>query len=263
MRVTLVESAAQLVGHEDPEIAAGMARILTNDGVQVRTGSQVVRAESARGGARMLLKDGTAITADRIVLAAGRKPFTADLGLETLGIEADDAGAVAVDDRCQVRGQLHVWAAGDVTNLAPYTHGANYQARVVTGNLLGDRKTADYSAIPRVIYTEPAMASVGLTAARARAAGLNVLTATRDLADEARTFVDGAAAGGLMLVADRDRRVLVGAAALGPGADSWIGEATVAIRARVPLEVLAEVVHAFPTYGEAFEVPLRELASEA
>jgi pyruvate/2-oxoglutarate dehydrogenase complex dihydrolipoamide dehydrogenase (E3) component len=261
--VTLVESAAALVGQEEPEIAAGMARILTDDGVQVKTGTQVVRAEPARGGARVLLKDGTALAADRIVLAAGRKPFTADLGLATLGIGTDDAGAIAVDNRCRVRGQQHVWAAGDVTNLAPYTHGANYQARVVTGNLLGNPSTADYSAIPRVIYTEPPMASVGLTAARARAAGLNVLTAARDLADEARTAIDRAAAGSLVLVADRDRRVLVGAAALGPGADSWIGEATVAIRARVPLDVLVDVVHAFPTYGEAFEVPLRELASRA
>jgi pyruvate/2-oxoglutarate dehydrogenase complex dihydrolipoamide dehydrogenase (E3) component len=261
--VTLVEAAAQLVGQEEPEIGAGMARILTADGVQVKTGTQVVRAEPSRGGARVLLKDGSAITADRIILAAGRKPFTADLGLETLGINADHTGAIAVDDRCQVRGQQHVWAAGDVTGLAPYTHGANYQARVVSGNLLGDRPTADYSAIPRVIYTEPPMACVGLTAARARATGLNVLTATRDLADEARTATDGAAAGSLVLVADRDRRVLVGAAALGPGADSWIGEATVAIRARVPLNVLADVVHAFPTYSEAFEVPFRQLASRA
>lgn len=261
--VTLVEAAAQLVGQEEPEIATGMARILTADGVQVKTGVHVVRAEPARGGARVLLEDGSELTADRIVLAAGRKPVTADLGLEALGIETEDSGAIAVDDRCRVRGQQHLWAAGDVTGLAPYTHGANYQARVVTGNLLGDRPTADYSAIPRVIYTEPPMASVGLTAARARASGLNVLTASRDLADEARTATDTAAAGSLVLVADRDRRVLVGAAALGPGADSWISEATVAIRARVPLDVLADVVHAFPTYSEAFEVPLRQLASRA
>ncbi len=261
--ITLVEAATQLVGQEEPEIAAGMARMLTADGVRVMTSAHVVRAEAAPGGARLLFEDGSAISADRVVLAAGRKPFTADLGLDALGIDADDTGAIPVDDRCQVRGQQHVWAAGDVTGLAPYTHGANYQARVVTGNLLGDRPTADYSAIPRVIYTEPPMASVGLTAARARAAGLNVLTATRDLANEARTATDGAAAGSLVLVADRDRRVLVGAAALGPGADSWISEATVAIRARVPLDVLTDVVHAFPTYSEAFEVPLRQLASRA
>jgi pyruvate/2-oxoglutarate dehydrogenase complex dihydrolipoamide dehydrogenase (E3) component len=124
----------------------------------------------------VLFEDGSVITADRIVLAAGRGPFTADLGLDALGIDAEDSGAIAVKDRCQVRGQQHVWAAGDVTGLVPYTHGANYQARVVTGNLLGDRPTADYSAIPRVIYTEPPMASAGLTAARARATGLNVLT---------------------------------------------------------------------------------------
>ncbi len=261
--VTLVEPAFQLAAHEEPEIAAGLARILAADGVRLLAGAQVIEAEPAPAGARVRLLDGSALDASRLILATGRTPATAGLGLDAIGITPLDSGALSVDSQCRVTGQDHVWAAGDVTGLAPYTHGANYQARVVTGNLLGEQLTADYTAIPRVIYTEPAMAGVGLTAARARAAGRDVMVATANLADQARAATDSAAAGTLVLVADRDRNVLVGASALGPGADSWIAEATVAIRGQVPLAVLADVVHAFPTIGEGFEVPLRELASRA
>jgi dihydrolipoamide dehydrogenase len=199
--------------------------------------------------------------ADRVILAAGRTPATAGLGLEAIGITPQESGALSVDDHCRVAGQAHVWAAGDVTALAPYTHGANYQARVVTDNLLGGRASADYRAIPRAIYTEPPLAAVGLTRAQARAAGLDTMTATAELATMARAATDAAAAGPLVLVADRARGVLVGASALGPGADGWIMEAAVAIRGEVPLAVLADVVHPFPTIGQGYEVPLRELAA--
>jgi dihydrolipoamide dehydrogenase len=209
-----------------------------------------------------MLDDGSAAEADRIVIAAGRKPATEGLGLDVLGIEPGEKGALRVDGHGRVQGQQHVWAAGDVTALAPFTHGANYQARVVTANLLGGNATADYRAIPRVIYTEPPLASVGLNAAQARAKGIDVLTETAMMSQTARSATDGPPDGRLVLTADRARGVLVGAAALGEGADSWISEATVAIRAQVPIALLAEVVHPFPTFAEAYEVPLRELARQ-
>jgi pyruvate/2-oxoglutarate dehydrogenase complex dihydrolipoamide dehydrogenase (E3) component len=263
--VTLVESAGQLAGHEDARIAADLAAVLRGSGVDVRLGVSITGlAAAASRSARALLSDGTAVEAARVILAVGRTPATAGLGLAAIGVRPGEDGALRVDDHCRVEGQEHVWAAGDVTGIAPYTHGANYQARVVTENLLGGSRAADYRAIPRIIYTEPPLASVGLTEAQAREAGTDVLTATADVAQMARAATDGAAdraaAGRLVLTADRARGVLIGAAAVGPHADDWICEAVVAIRARVPLGVLADVVHPFPTYAQSYEVPLRELA---
>jgi len=257
-----VESADQLIGNDDPRIAADLATVLRGSDVNVRLGVSVTRLEPAAGGmARALLSDRTTVEASRVVLAVGRAPATGGLGLEAIGVTPTEAGALRVHDDCRVEGQEHVWAAGDVTGIVPYTHGANYQARVVTANLLGGSRVADYRAIPRIVYTEPPLASVGLTEAQAREAGIDVMTATADVSQMARAATDGTAAGRLILTADRARGVLIGAAAVGPRADDWISEATVAIRACVPLAVLADVVHPFPTYAQAYEVPLRELAA--
>ena len=260
--VTMIEPGDQVASGEDAAVAGQLAAVLRGGGVIVRTGTGIDRvAPGPAGGVRAELDDGSAAEASQLILAAGRAPATAGLGLEAIGVTPLPSGALSVDEHCRVTGQEHVWAAGDVTGIAPYTHGANYQARVVTDNLLGGRAAADYRAIPRVIYTEPPVAGVGLTERRARTAGLEVDTATMDLSQLARPATDGTAAGLLVLVADRARGVLVGASAVGPGADDWITEAGVAIRGEVPLAVLADVVHPFPTFAQAYEVPLRELAA--
>lgn len=259
-RVTMVEPGDQLLGREETSIAQALAQVLRDDGVDVRLGTEAERMQPCHAGARVHLSDGTAVEVERVLLATGRKPVTDDLGLELLGIEPGEKGELVVDDRCRVQGQEHVWAAGDVTGVAPYTHTANYQARVVTENLLGTERWADYRAVPRCVYTSPAVASVGQDAQAARDAGIDAVTATMDLAEVARTATEGNDGGRLVLTADRARGVLVGAAAIGPHADEWLAEAVLAIRARVPLDVLTDVVHAFPTFGEAYEPPLRELA---
>jgi dihydrolipoamide dehydrogenase len=259
--VTLVEAGPQLAGKEEPSIAALLAQELRADGVDVRTSVEAERFElTGDGRARAHLSDGTTVEADRVLVATGRTPTTDGLGLDLLGVRPADDGSLRVDDHCRVAGRRHVWAAGDVTGVAPYTHAANYQARIVAANLLGGDRTADYRAIPRAVYTEPSVASVGMAEAQAREEGIDAVTAVMDLSEVARASTDGTGGGRLVLTADRGEGVLIGAAAIGPRADEWLAEATLAIRARVPLSVLADVVHAFPTFGEAYEPPLRELA---
>ncbi len=260
--VTLVESGPRLAATEEPSVAELLAQVLRDDGVQVRLGVQVERCEPVDEGARVHLSDGTCVEAERVLVAVGRRPTTEDLGLDVLGIALSDKGAVPVEDDCRVTGQAHVWAAGDVTGKAPFTHTANYQSRIVGDNILGGNRTADYRAIPRAIYTSPALASVGMHEQQAREQGIDAVTASMDVGETARAATEGAGGGRLVLTADRARGILIGAAALGPRADEWLSEAAVAIRGEVPIVVLADVVHAFPTFGEAYEPPLRELAAE-
>lgn len=257
--IVLVDGAERLVSKEDPAVSSVMERTLAADGIVLRLATQMRRAEEgAGGGARVELDDGTTLDVDRILVATGRKANLGKIGLEVLGI---DPGATSLDTDAggRVVGQRHLWAAGDVTGVAPYTHTANYQARVVATNLAGGSAQADYRALPRAVYTDPPLASVGLTAAEARDGGLQVATACFPLAETARSAAEGDSEGILLLVADRSRNVLVGASAVGARADEWIGEATLALRAEVPLDVFADVVHGFPTYGEAYEPALRQL----
>jgi dihydrolipoamide dehydrogenase len=251
-RVTLVETADRVLAGEPGFVGAAVQATLAADGVDVRTGAtaEAVRRDGAQVVVR--LDGGAEVAADRLLVATGKKPRTEGLGLDRLGIEPRDDGSLPVDDRCRVIDG--VWAAGDVTGVAPYTHTANYQAKVLAANLTGGDRRADYRAIPRVVYTDPAVFCVGDTG------GDGVRTAGLDLGETARAIVEERRDGRVELYADPQRRVLVGAAAVGPGADSWAAELTVAIRAEVGLDVLADVVHAFPTYGEIIEPPCAELA---
>ena len=151
-----------------------------------------------------------------------------------------------------------------MTAIAPYTHTARYQARIVAANLLGGTRAADYRAVPRTVYTSPSVYTVGMSPSLAAATGVNLITVSYDLAETARAQVEDDDRGRVELYADAGAGdILVGAAAIGPDAEEWMGEVTLAIRARIPLPVLADVVHAFPTYGEAVGTPLRGLAQRS
>jgi dihydrolipoamide dehydrogenase len=159
---TIIEFSNQLAGKEHYEIASRLAETLSADGVKIILNSKVIKVEkNADGKIWLHLSGGDSITVDRLVLATGRHPNTADLGLDLLGIQTDEHGALLVDSRCRVIGEKNIWAAGDVTGIAPYTHTANYQGRVIFNNILGVDEVASYVAIPRAIYTDPPVASVG------------------------------------------------------------------------------------------------------
>ena len=261
-KVTIVQKAARLIPAEEAAVAGVLADVLRQDGVDVRLSSKVVRAELRADAASLVLSEGARLTASRLIVAAGRSARLDRLGLDTLGIRPGAGGFLEIDDRCRVRGERHVWAAGDVTGIGRHTHTANYHGRVIAANLLGREAQADHRAIPRGVYTDPAVACVGLTADKALERGYDVQSASLEVRHTARAHVTGLKTGQLVLVADRRRRTLVGAAAIGPHAEEWIGEAVLAIRAEIPLDVLTDVVHAFPTFSEVYEPPLRELAEK-
>ena len=252
-QVTLVEAKEQLLPGEDLALGAALARALRDDGVDVRVGLTAEAAEPSAGGARLRLAGGAEISAQRLVIATGRRPNVEGLGLDTLGLD----GQLAVDDHCRVRGARHVWAAGDVTGILPFTHTANYQGRIVTANLLGGDARADYRSVPRTVYTEPEVAAVGLTPEQ----GIATRVATMDLGRLPRTAADHSGGGLLLIVADTMRGVAVGAAVAGPHAGELITQAALAIRAEVPLVAWTDVVQPFPTYSEAWFPPLQELTS--
>jgi pyruvate/2-oxoglutarate dehydrogenase complex dihydrolipoamide dehydrogenase (E3) component len=256
-RITLVEAKDQLLPGEDPAVSAVLTEALCAEGIDVRVGVTAEAAESGRDGVRVRLTDGADVSAERLVAATGRRPHVEGLGLEVLGLDGD----LEIDDCCRVRGVEHVWAAGDVTGILPFTHTGNYQGRVVTANLLGRPARTDYRSVPRTVYTEPEVAAVGLTPAQAREQGIDVRVATMDVGQTARAAADHSGGGLLLLVVDAARGVAIGAAVAGPHAGELITQAALAIRADVPLGVWMDVIQPFPTYSDAWFPPLRELVS--
>lgn len=260
-KVTIVQRQPRLLPAEPALISDTLAEMLRSEGITIILSAQAKSAETTGNDCRITLDNGIQLTGQRVILASGKGARLEPLGISALGIEPDAKGFLSVDTHCRVAGQEHVWGAGDVTGIAQFTHTANYQGRIVSANILGGDVRADYRAIPRGLYTEPAVASVGLSEEAARKQGIAAVSATMDVGETARAFATGRRGGRLVLTAARTKRVLIGASAIGPHAEEWIGEAVLAIRAEVPLDILIDVVHPFPTFSEAYEPPLRELAA--
>jgi pyruvate/2-oxoglutarate dehydrogenase complex dihydrolipoamide dehydrogenase (E3) component len=259
-QVTLVEAEPALLPSEPAFAGEILATTLRRAGAEICLGAAATKAERTSDGLTLGLADGTRIDADRLLLASGRRPRLSGLGLDVLGLNLTPGMALPTTTTCRVTGtdgapeaSGRVWAAGDVTG-STHTHASLYQARVVAANIMGRRREADYSAIPRCVFTTPSVFAVGIVPQ----AGDGLTTVRADLGDTARAHLNADDVGGVELYAEDG--VLVGAAAVGPDASAWMAEVTLAIRAKVPATILADVVHAFPTYGEALETALRELA---
>ncbi len=256
--VTLVQLAARLIDREDPRVGELINQALADEGIDVRVGRQVTVVAKRNGATLVELDDGATIETDVIVLGAGRSPRVHDLGLDSVGVEPNKRG-VPVDGRCQAAPGL--WAIGDVTGVALFTHVAKYQARVAADNIVGRDRRASYRGIPRVVFSDPEIAAVGLSEAQARNEGHEVATTTVRLPEAiARPWTyEREPRGELGLVADRQRRVLLGAWAVAPLAGEWIHQAALAIRAEVPIDILLDAVAQYPTYSEAYLAGLEQL----
>ncbi len=246
--VAIVEGAERLLAREPAPLGEALARVLEADGVELHLGRHATSAR--RDGDEYVLSVGDAeLRGDRLLVATGRRPRVDGLGLATVGLER-----IEVDARMRVGEGL--WAIGDVTGIWPLTYVGKYQGRIVAANILGEDREADYSAVPRVVFTDPQAAAVGELD--------GPLTATVPLAEVARTATYTRAyettRGFATLISDGER--LTGAYAVGPDAGEWLQQATLAIRARVPLDVLDDVIQPFPTFSEVFLHALQQLTTK-
>jgi pyruvate/2-oxoglutarate dehydrogenase complex dihydrolipoamide dehydrogenase (E3) component len=252
--VALVEGMDHLLPNEPAPLGEGLGKALSDDGIELHLG-QMVDGVAKEGDEFVLsFADRDDLRGDRLLVATGRRPRVDGIGLDNVGIEPGDHG-VEVDSRC--RAGENIWAIGDVTGIWPLTYVGKYQGRIVADNILGGSREADYSAVPRVVFTDPQAASVG--------EGEGPNTATVQMAEVTRTSTYTRAyderPGFMTLVSDG--QFITGAQALGPEAGEWLQQATVAIRARIPLEVMNDVIQPFPTFSEAFLDTLMELSAKA
>jgi pyruvate/2-oxoglutarate dehydrogenase complex dihydrolipoamide dehydrogenase (E3) component len=248
--VTVVEAAERVLVREPAPLGEALGEALRREGIDLALSVQATTARRDGEDYVLELDDGRELRGDRLLVATGRRPRVRDIGLETVGVEVNERG-IPVD--AHLRAGERLWAIGDVNGLWPLTHMGEYQGDVVAANILGEPRPANYDAVPRVVYTDPQAAAVGT--------GEGEFRATARLSDVARTATYTRAYaesnGFLTLLSDGDR--LTGAYALGPEAGEWLQQATLAIRARVPLEVLHDTIQPFPSFSEIFAAALKVL----
>jgi pyruvate/2-oxoglutarate dehydrogenase complex dihydrolipoamide dehydrogenase (E3) component len=248
--VALIDRSDHLLAREPAPLGEALGEVLRGEGIELVLAANTTAARRDGEDFVLELDDGRELRGDRLLAATGRTPRVANLGLETVGVEADPRG-VPVD--AQLRAAENVWAIGDVTGLWPLTHVGKYQGEVVAANILGTPRQASYDAVPRVVYTDPQAAAVGIGADR--------FSATVPLSGIAKTETytqEYAKSNGfLTLLSDGER--LTGAYAIGPEAGEWLQQATLAVRARVPLDVLADTIQPFPTFSEIYVAGLKAL----
>jgi pyruvate/2-oxoglutarate dehydrogenase complex dihydrolipoamide dehydrogenase (E3) component len=253
-RVTLVESSAHVLAKLDSEAGKLLGERLSEEGIDLRFEARAERVEATDGGARVHLSNGDELETERLLVATGRTPNVEGIGLEQLGVKLTKQGIV-VDER--LRAADGVWAVGDPTGVALLTHVGKYQARVAAANIAGRDYVADYRAIPAAVFTDPQVASVGTTS------GDQVVTSSHRIeGGRLSTFERPKRTGLLKIGADPEARILVGAVAVGPEAGEWIGQLTLAIRARIRIEVLLDTIQPYPTFSEAIFNSLRLLEGQ-
>jgi dihydrolipoamide dehydrogenase len=247
--VVLIEGSAHVLPREPRPMGDALGEVLRRDGIELVLGVHATAARRDGEHYTLELDDGRKVSGDRLLVATGRRPRVDGLGLDSVGVEANSRG-LAVDACLRVGERL--WAIGDVNGIWQLTHVGKYQARIVAANVLGEPREANYEAVPRVTFTDPQAASVG--AAEARFSATARVSEVAKTAAYSRAYDDS---GFMTLLSDGEH--LTGAYALGPEAGEWLQQATLAIRARVPLDVLRDTIQPFPTFSEIYVAALKAL----
>ena len=256
--VTIVEALDRLLPLEEPEAGSVLAEVLTSEGVTVITGTAASNV-SHDGSFHVTLSDGRELVAEELLIATGRRVDLVGIGADAIGVDPA-ARSLAVDAHLRVTDG--VWAVGDITGHGAFTHVAMYQSKIAIADILGKPHTpADYAALPRVTFTDPEVGSVGMSAAAAREAGIDVMVGRAEVPSTARGWLHKTGNEGfIQLVADRKRGVLVGATSMGPNGGEVLGLLTLAVHARTPIEELRTMIYAYPTFHRGIEDALGQLA---
>jgi pyruvate/2-oxoglutarate dehydrogenase complex dihydrolipoamide dehydrogenase (E3) component len=256
VQVTVLEVADRILAPEEPESSALLTAVFEREGITVRTGVTITSVSYAEDQFAVEV-DGTVVHADRLLVAAGRRPALAELGLDTVGL---DPSARAVEVDLRLRAGDGLWAIGDITGKGAFTHMSMYQAAIAVRDILGeDGPEAAYHAVPHVTFTDPEVGSVGMTEQQARDAGLRVRVGTTDLGASTRGWIHRGE-GLVKLVEDADRAVLVGASSVGPMGGEVLSMLVTAVHAEVPTATLRSMIYAYPTFHRAVESALADLA---
>ena len=248
--VVLIEGAGHLLPREAAPLGEGLGEALRRDGIELVLGMHATAARRDGEDYVLTLGDGSEQRGDRLLVATGRRPRVAGIGLETVGVEANPHG-IAVDE--YLRAGERLWAIGDVTGVWPLTHVGEYEGDVVAENIAGGQRPANYEAVPRVTYTDPQAGAVGVT--EAAYSGTMPLSEVPKTATYTHAYAESP--GFLTLLSDGER--LTGAYALGPEAGEWLQQATLAIRAHIPLDVLSDVIQPFPSFSGIYDGALMAL----
>lgn len=254
VEVAIVEGQDRLLPLEEPETSRLIASVLESEGIRVRAGAKVEAASNRDGRIELTLEGGAGISADRVLVATGRRVDHSQLGLEAAGIDASSR-FIEVDDR--MRAGDAIWAMGDVTGKAMFTHTALHQSAIIVADILGiDSAPIDYRSLPRVTFTDPEVGAVGLTEMQAREQGLDIAVAVKDVPSTFRGWLhDTGNQGMIKLVIDTTTGTLVGATVVAPNGGEVLGLLTLAVHQRVPVDALRQMTYAFPTFhggvGEA------------
>jgi pyruvate/2-oxoglutarate dehydrogenase complex dihydrolipoamide dehydrogenase (E3) component len=248
--VVLVEGADHVLAREPKPLGEALGEVLRGEGLELVLGIAATAASRDGEDYVLTLADGRELRGDRLLIATGRRPRVDGIGLETVGVTPGKQG-VAVDAQLRVADRL--WAVGDVTGVRLLTHVGKYQGEVVAANIGGESREAHYEAIPDVIYTDPQAASVGVS--QDRFSGTARLSEVAKMATYTHAYASST--GFLTLLSDGER--LTGGYALGPEAGEWLQQATLAVRAKVPVDVLRDVIQPFPTFSEIYVEALKAL----